>query len=137
MVHNAKIVKTRTVLQFYNFTINKECPKVAADENWKSLSGNFWFLTQMGDRIIQPLNIVIEFYKNQFICNSNVFWMLRAHFRNSKIDHDIKLNPLKSDPTRTRIAPPVLAYRLLWLHHIILDCKLYWMLRIDFEFMLN
>ena len=52
------------------------------DENWKSLAGNFGFITQSGRWIIQPLITLIEIYKTHSIGDFN-YWMLWAHFWNS------------------------------------------------------
>ena len=46
------------------------------DGNVNNSSGNFEFLTQMGDRIIQPAISMAEIYKNHFIYNPNCHNML-------------------------------------------------------------
>jgi hypothetical protein len=49
------------------------CCTVDAVQNANNSSGNFGFLTQMGDRIIQPLITVIEIYKTHSIGDFNFF----------------------------------------------------------------
>ena len=47
--------------------------KVCAVQNVNNSSGNFGFLTQMGDRIIQPLITVIKIYKTPSIGDLNYY----------------------------------------------------------------
>jgi hypothetical protein len=46
---------------------------VDAVQNVNNSSGNFGFLTQMGDRIIQPLITVIKIYKTHSIGDFNYY----------------------------------------------------------------
>jgi hypothetical protein len=63
-----------------------------------SLTGNFRFLTQKRDRIIQPAISMVEIFKSHFIYNSTI--CLEHFFEIQNISKDNELNPQKSGQWR-------------------------------------
>ena len=68
--------------------------------NVNNSSGNFGFLTQMGDRIIQPAISMVEIYKTHLFTIPIATICLEHFFEIQNISKDNELNPPKSSQWR-------------------------------------